>query len=235
GALPEMAPEEVAVVNVDPQGEQDGIWYLGHSAGEIAKHTASPHEDKRVISAQKYRIETAIGRNDHVTATTDFRFRAVSSGDRVIHFDLLPSLRVTRVTTDTQQEVRYIQEDRKADGSFSVIMPEPITAGRDYRLVIEYGGDRVIHKAGGGNFSVGARTSWYPSVNAFHDRATYDLTFKVPRNYTLVSVGKLTREWRENDYAASQWISEIPMAVAGFNYGVFKKKQISDEPTGYSI
>ena len=144
-------------------------------------------------------------------------------------------MRVTRVTLDTQQEVPYIQEDRKADGSFAVIMPEPMTAGRDYRLVIEYGGDRVIHKAGGGNFSVGARTSWYPSVNAFHDRATYDLTFKIPRSYTLVSVGKLAREWRENDYAASQWVSEVPLGVAGFNYGVFKKKQIKDEPTGHSI
>jgi len=230
-----MAPEEVAVVNIDPQGEQDGIWYLGHSAEEIAKRTASPHEDKRVISAQRYRIDTVIGRNDHLTATTDFRFRAVSSGDRVIHFGLLPSLRVTRVTTDTGQEVPYIQEDRKADGSFSVIMPEPMIAARDYRLAIEYSGDRVIHKAGGGNFSVGARTSWFPSVNAFSDRATYDLTFKVPRIYTLVSVGKLAREWRENDYAATQWVSDVPLAVAGFNYGVFTRKAISDGLTKHTI
>ena len=196
-ALP--SPEEVAVINFDPQGEQEGIWYLCHSAEEFAKRTASPHEDKRVVSAQNYRIETVIGKNDHLTAIADFRFRAVSGGDRVVHFDLLPSLRVTRVTTDTQQEAHYIQENRKADGSFSVIMPEPMIAGREYRLVIEYSGDRVIHKAGGGNFSVGARTSWYPSVNAFSDRATYDLTFKVPKSYTVVSVGKLSREWREDE------------------------------------
>jgi hypothetical protein len=236
GAMPALqSPEEVAVINLDPQNEQEGIWYLCHSAGEMANHSASSHEDKRVISARDYRIETVIGRNDHLTGTADFRFRAVSSGDRVIHFDLLPSLRVTRVSIDTKQEIPYIQEDRKSDGSFSVIMPEPMVATRDYRLVIEYSGDRVIHKAGGGNFSVGARTSWYPSVNAFGDRATYNLTFKVPRSYTLVSTGKLAREWRENDFACSQWVSDVPLAVAGFNYGSFTKKQISDEPTKYSI
>ena len=33
-----------------------------------------------------------------------------------------------------------------------------------------------------------------PSVNAFNDRATYDLTFKVPKKYTLVGVGKKVKE-----------------------------------------
>ena len=236
GALPQLpAPEEVAVINLDPQTEQEGIWYLCHTMDEIAKHTASPHEERRVISPRNYRIETAIGRNDHLTAVADLRFRAVSNGDRVVSFDLLPSLRVTRVTLDGQIEAAYIQEDRKADGSFHVIMPEPMAQGRDYRLVIEYSGDKVVHKSGGGNFSVGVRTSWYPSVNAFNDRATYDLVFKVPRAYTLVSVGKPVKEWREGEAAASEWVSDTPLAVAGFNYGDFKTKQITDDPTRYTI
>src|SRR5258708_37702247 len=97
-------------------------------------------------------------------------------------------------------------------------MPEPMIAARDYRLVIEYAGDRVIHKAGGGNFSVGARTSWYPSVNAFSDRAAYDLTFKVPKSYTVVSVGKLSREWRGGGYAGSPMSSTMSPWVAGSHY-----------------
>jgi hypothetical protein len=236
GALPFLpAPEEVALINLDPLTEQEGIWYLTHYASEIAEHRASSHEDKRAISARKYRIETVIGKNDHLTAIADLQFRAVTDGDRLIDFSLLPALRVSRITSDTQQELSFIQEDRRADGSLHVILPEPMVSGRDYRVVIEYSGDRVIHKSGGGNFSVGARTSWYPSVNAFTDRATYDLTFKVPNRYTLVSVGKLVKEWREEDFAASQWVSDIPLAVAGFNYGSFKKKQITDAPTKYEI
>src|SRR5439155_23824791 len=91
------------------------------------------------------------------------------------------------------------------------------------------------HNSGGGNFSIGARTSWYPNVNTFSDRAIYDLTFKVPKDYTLVSVGKRVKESREGDFMASQWVSDVPLAVAGFNYGVFKKKELVDEPTNYLI
>jgi hypothetical protein len=92
-----------------------------------------------------------------------------------------------------------------------------------------------MEDAGGGNFAVGARTSWYPSVNAFNDRAIFDLVFKVPKQYTLVGVGKLVKEWREENFAASEWVSEVPLAVAGFNYGLYKKKEVVDSDTKYQI
>ena len=55
----------------------------------------------------------------------------------------------------------------------------------------------MVEDAGGGNFAVGARTSWYPSVNAFNDRATFDLTFKVPKAYMLVGVGHQVKAWQD--------------------------------------
>jgi hypothetical protein len=229
------SPEEAALINVEPQGTEDGIWYLSHYASEMKSGTASSSEDKRTIAAENYRIETAIGKNDHLSAVAEMRFRAVAGGDRLIKFGLLPALRVTRVSMPGGREVAYIQEDRKQDGSLYVVMPEPMEKGGAYQLVIEYEGDRVIHKAGGGNFSVGARTSWYPSVNAFNDRAKFDLTFKVPKSYTLVSVGNLVKEWKEGDFAATQWVSDVPLPVAGFNYGTFTRKEVRDEATKYLI
>jgi hypothetical protein len=80
-----------------------------------------------------------------------------------------------------------------------------------------------------------SRTSWYPSVNAFNDRAIFDLVFKVPKQYTLVGVGELVKEWREENFAASEWVSEVPLAVAGFNYGLYKKKEVVDSDTKYQI
>jgi len=93
----------------------------------------------------------------------------------------------------------------------------------------------VLDDAGGGNFAVSARTSWYPSVNSFNDRATFDLTFKIPNKFVLVGVGKLIKEGKEGDFSVSQWVSEIPLAVAGFNYGRFKKKEVSDPQSKYQI
>jgi aminopeptidase N len=80
---------------------------------------------------------------------------------------------------------------------------------------------------------VDARESWYPNVNTFRDHAKYDLTFKVPKQYTLVSVGNLEKQWTEKDLACTHWISDTPIAIAGFNYGVFKTKKITDKDSGF--
>ena len=235
GAMPYMpSPEEVALINFDPGGSQDGIWYLTHFAAEWKAGIARSTENRHTVAAAHYRIETVIGKNDHLSATSVVEFKALLSGVRVVGFGLLPRLRVTRVTYK-DKEISFVQESRKEDGSFYVIMPEALAAGQSYSVGIEYEGDKVVEKEGSGNFSVGSRTSWYPSLNAFADRATYDLTFKVPKQYTLIGVGKLEKEWREDDYAASHWVSDVPMAVAGFNYGLFKKKSVYDEKSHYQI
>jgi hypothetical protein len=233
GAFPAMStPEEVAVINLDPQGAQEGVWYLSHLDRELNTHTASSDENQRTVQADSYKIETTIARNDHFTATTGLQFHAVTEGDRVIKLSLLPTLRVARVTTGGQ-EIPFIQEDKKEDPAFYVVMPEAMAKGSAHEVLIEYAGDKVVHKEGGGNFSVGARESWYPNVNTFRDHARYDLTFKVPKQYTLVSVGNPAKQWTEKDAACSQWVSETPIAIAGFNYGIFKNKKLTDAQSGF--
>ena len=72
GALPFLpSPEEVGLINFDPGGSQEGIWYLTHYAAEWKKGSASSNENRHTVQAQHYRIETAIGRNDHLSATCE--------------------------------------------------------------------------------------------------------------------------------------------------------------------
>jgi hypothetical protein len=236
GAMRHMpSPEEVGLINIDAGDKRDAILYLSHMNAEFQARTASSNEDKRIVAAKHYRIETAIARNGRLTADAEVTFEALRDGDRIIDFGLLPSLRVTSVATADGKDAPFIQEDRKQDGSFYALLPQPAVKGQSYTLRIQYEGNKVISDAGQGNYAVGARTSWYPSLNAFQDRATYDLTFKVPKQFTLVGVGKLVKEWREDDYAASQWVSETPLAVAGFNYGNYKKKERRDDVTHYDL
>jgi hypothetical protein len=233
GAFPELAtPEEVALINLDPEATQEGIWYLAHLGREMNAHTASSDENNRIVQADHYKIDTTIAKNDHFTASTEMQFHAVTDGDRVIKFSLVPNLRVGRVST-RGQDVAFIQEEKKEDASFFVVMPEPMAKDSAHELLIEYAGDKVVHKEGGGNFSVGARESWYPNVNTFRDHARYDLTFKVPKQYTLVSVGDLEKQWNERDTACTHWVSDTPIAIAGFNYGSFKEKKLTDKDSGF--
>jgi hypothetical protein len=236
GALPQMdSPEEVGLVNYDPEGMDDGVWYLAHLTSEYSKRTASSGEDRRMFATHRYKIETVIARNRHLFSTATVSFEPLVAGERVLKFGLLPNLRVTRVSDQQGKDLYFIQESRKEDGSFYAILPQAAPLGQEQLINVEYEGDKVLEEAGEGSFYVGARTSWYPNLNGFGERALYDLTFKVPRQYKVISVGQLKEESVERDLAVSHWVTPNPVAVAGFNYGQYQRLDLPDEVTGYKI
>jgi hypothetical protein len=236
GALPQMdSPEEVGLVNYDPEGMDDGVWYLAHLTSEYSKRTASSGEDRRMFATHRYKIETVIAKNRHLFSTATVSFEPLVAGERVLKFGLLPNLRVTRVTDQQGKDLYFIQEGRKEDGSFYAILPQAPPLGQEQSINVEYEGDKVLEEAGEGSFYVGARTSWYPNLNGFGERALYDLTFKVPRQYKVISVGQLKEESVERDLAVSHWVTPNPVAVAGFNYGQYQRLDLPDQVTGYKI
>jgi len=236
GAVPQLdSPEEVALINVNPEGMDNGVWYLAHVKPEYSKRTASSREDRRLFATRHNKIETVIAKNGHLFSSATVGFETLVAGERVLKFGLLPNLRVSRVTDNEGKDLYFIQESRKEDGSFYAILPQTPPLGQEQSINIEYAGDKVLEEAGEGSFYVSARTSWYPNLNGFGERALYDLTFKVPRKYKVVSVGQLKEESIEGDLAVSHWITPEPVAVAGFNYGDYQKLDLADEITGYKI
>ncbi len=236
GAVPQLdSPEEVALINYDPEGMQDGIWYLDHLLSEFEKKTASSQQDRRLFETRSYKIETVISKNSHLFSVATITFQPLIAGERVLKFALLPNLRVMRVSGEDGQDLYFIQESRKEDGSFYAILPKAPEMGKDYSITVQYEGDKVLEQAGSGSFYVRARSSWYPNLNGFGEHAMYDLTYKVPRRYKVISVGQLQSESIEQDFSVSHWITSRPVAVAGFNYGDYQKLDLPDEVTGYKI
>jgi hypothetical protein len=238
GGVPQLdSPEEVALINYDPEGMglDDGIWYLSHLKSEHLNHTASSREDRRLFATKRYKIETVIAKNDHLFGTATITFEPLVPGERVLKFGLLPNLRVMRVKDEQGQDLYFIQESRKEDGSFYAILPKAPEIGKESSITVEYEGDKVLEDAGNGSFYVSARSSWYPNLNGFGERAFYDLTYKVPYKYKVVSVGQLQGESRELDFAVTHWTTPTAVAVAGFNYGDYTRIDLSDDKSGYKI
>ncbi|MGC1223914.1 MAG: carboxypeptidase regulatory-like domain-containing protein, partial [Candidatus Sulfotelmatobacter sp.] len=195
GAVPQLdSPEEVALINYDPGGMEDGVWYLAHLKSEYLNRTANSREDRRLFATHRYKIETVIAKNGHLFSTATISFEPLIAGERVLKFGLLPNLRVTRVADEQGKDLYFIQESRKEDGSFYAILPEAPPLGQTVSITVEYSGDKVLEQAGEGSFYVLARTSWYPNLNGFGEKAFYDLTFKVPRADKVISIGKLESE-----------------------------------------
>jgi hypothetical protein len=236
GAIPQMdSPEEVALINCNGGELDDGIWYSQHLKTELIAHTANSLEDRRLFATKRYNIETVIAKNDHLYARTIVTFEPLVAGERVMKFGLLPTLRVTRVTDQGGQDLHFIQEDRRNDGSFYAILDEPPAMGQEHSISVEYVGDKVLSNAGEGSYYVNARESWYPNLNGFGEKTLYDLTFKVPPSNVVISVGKLHGQSTEAGFAVSHWVTPVPVAVAGFNYGQYKKIDFPDTITHYQL
>ena len=229
------SPEEVALINFGGESMDDGIWYSQHLGAELKTHTANSLEERRLFAMKRYNIETVIGKNDHLAARATITFESLVKGERVMKFGLLPTLRVFHVADQSGQDLHFVQESRKEDGSFYAILNEAPPLGTEHTITIEYGGDKVLSSAGSGSYYVGARESWYPNLNGFGEKALYDLTFKVPSSNTIISVGRLESQGNEAGFAVSHWVTPVPVATAGFNYGRYKKIEYPDTITHYNI
>ena len=237
--IPGATPEEVALLSY---GESDGgLWTAFHRQEEYKKGTASNAEDNRLIDITRHEIDAAI-KGTHLAATDHLSFRNLRAGTRVVPFALYRSLRVRRVQDAEGNDLNFVQEDKDEDADFGVVMSKPLEAGQDYQLVIQYDGDEALGDSGGGNYILvpRARSTWYPgNANSLfaEDRAIFEMTFRYPKNMMFVGTGAPTApETREDDLTVAKWSSgPTELAVAGFNYGKFKKKLISDKESGYDV
>lgn len=234
--VPSVSPEEVALLSY---GESDGgFWTAFHLADEYKNGTATSSQDGRLFDITHHEIDGAI-RGTKIVATDLVTFRPLLADVRVLPFELFPSLRVKSLQDEQGRELHFIQEARGEDSDFAVIYPEALEKGKEYKLRVQYEGDGAIRDSGGGNFILIPRSSWYPNNGGtqFGDRATFNVTFRYPKNSIFVGTGALAEpETVEGDSKIAKWTSgQTELAVAGFNYGKFKKKEVIDQGTGYGV
>jgi hypothetical protein len=235
--VPGAIPEEIALYSY---GESDGgSWAAFHREEEFKKGTASSAEDHRIIDITQHDIDGAI-KGSHLTITDRITFKNLIAGTRVIPFNLYGSLRVTSVQDAEGANLNFIQESKDEDSDFGVILAKPLEAGQTHQLVISYDGDGALRDSGGGNFILTQRSTWYPAnANTLfgEDRALYNMTFRYPKQYMFVGTGApVEPDSREGDIAIAKWSSgKTELAVAGFNYGRFKRKEVADKESGYNV
>src|SRR5207237_4012320 len=64
---------------------------------------------------------------------------------------------------------------------------------------------------------------------------TYQRRFSIPKGPTLLATGTLLQEATTGDRNVSTWKSEVPQAVAGFNFGKFKRLEAKLEKENFLI
>lgn len=229
--------EETSLTILDQT--KGGTWYQNHLKTEIDAGRAEYL--RPLVDADHYAIDSKFMNRGDISGTTTATFTSMFEGTRVLNVNLRGKLRITEASwspvgaTPSWTPIAWIQEKMDEDDDSAVIFPQPLKAGEKYMLKFVYAGKDVLSDAGDGNYTVGARSSWYPNFGVFNDVATYDLTYRFPQKLQIISVGDETENRVEGDTRVSVWKATTPLRVAGFNFGKFKKMSNSDSTTGVTI
>ncbi len=183
-------------------------------------NTPISHEEKDEIKVTHYRMEVKIDENEQLSATVEMGYESLVDGVKVIDFFLTRKLadNMDEITDGNGSPVSYYWD--KDQLSTTVVLPEPTRLGEKRKLLFRYSG-KIIDQNPYGDFYIKSTTYWYPRYGRGKP-ASYDLTFKSPKAYEFVSIGRKVRERTEGDYLLTHWVQDLPVRYASFNYGKFK-------------
>ncbi|MFQ5695550.1 MAG: M1 family aminopeptidase, partial [Terriglobia bacterium] len=187
--------------------------------------------------ATAYRIRATLHPDYRLEAVCELDLEFLQPGRRTLLFQLSRLLTVEQVTQvlgspEGEQPLEFFQnvalseEEARYRGSDVVLVTLPVAAEPSHRhtLRFRYQG-HVIADVGGGVLFVRARDIWYPSLDVF-SLADYELRFRYPRRLELVAAGRLREVHTDGDWKEGVWVTDVPVAVAGFNIGRYQSYQV---------
>ncbi len=231
-----ISPEEVKLETWDEM--KNGVWTAFHRESEFAAGRPSGNENNGAFAIVHQDLDTTISKGGKIDGIAKTTLRAQVDGVAVLPLALFPTLRATSAMGPDGTELDYIQESKDRDPDFAVILARPLKLGETYVLTVGYSGKEAVEDVGGGNYypTGPARDRWYPNLpeGALGGYATYDMTFRVPKGLELIATGQRMRSVEEGGQAVTHWVTDVPIAVAGFNLGRFKKEEATLK-TGFVI
>ena len=223
--------EEVQLIHDNPNGYSE--WWAGFHLGDEYRMRARPEHRELLAHCRTEKIDAEISNSNHLSATATMEYEVPGGSIRLLPLQLRGVLRINAIEDASRKKLAFIQEDRNLDNDPWVLLPEAPAPDKTYVLKIDYSEDstrdsRIIFQQGQGLYYVTSRESWFPSFGAFDDRTVFTLHFRSPKKYKFVATGRLVRSEKQHDALETDWETEVPYSVVGFNYGDFVEKSHSD-------
>lgn len=226
-SVDDRRPEQILMGQVKYRegGRYYDLWAMFPRAGGPGQ------PDPAVATA--YAIEATIQEDLTLQGQARVTLRAKRDGERMIPLILSRGLRVQSVTSASGAALDFFQNEdlseqqviRSGNDLFFVVLPEPTRIGQEFDWKVNYSGS-VITSAGNKVFYVGERGTWYPRPTDSIAFCPYELTFRWPKKLNLVATGKKTAEHEEGDVLVGHWVSDGPIAFAGFNLGNYTSASV---------
>jgi hypothetical protein len=199
-----------------------------HFAARSAK---GPAPGPLRIDLSDYRISATVDSSLNLTAITKVKVKTAIEGLRVLPFDIAREMTVSDVTVDGMP-AEIVQREEAVRGSiirgessfFLVMAPAPLRAGVEHEFEFHHAGKAIVD-AGDRVFYVSARGNWYPNLGP--QLTTFDLTFRYPREFELVTPGEVLEDRTEGEWRTTHRRPNSPIRMAGFNLGNYAHARVS--------
>jgi peptidase M1-like protein len=207
------------------------VWtsFVPGAAGGMGRSPGPPPSD---VTITGFRIRASVQPPTMLRASTEVDILVRKGGKRALLFELSRYLKVDSVQEGGRpldflqnQALEGTELRRKGNDLVAVVFPAQLESGQELKLLFSYAGE-VLSEAGTGLLYVGERGTWYPNFGL--NPAQFDLEFHYPVNWTLVATGKAVPPADTSQVPGQQishWLSERPIAMAGFNLGKYLRAE----------
>jgi hypothetical protein len=214
---------------------------LGDKNGVVAYRVWTHFQAKNVRSGQAkpplppftataYRIDTTLNGELNADVKTEATVRIGSAPVQALSFEISGAMTIRSALIDGQPAELLKRESLRGNAMLSsgnewflVVAPAPLAPGTEHTIHFQHEG-QVIRSSGNKVFFVNARSSWYPRRGS--EFATYDLSFRFPKEFTLVAAGETLEERLDGDARVLRKRTP-PIRLAGFNLGNYEKTSLA--------
>ena len=168
-----------------------------------------------------YRVRTRFDGSLELSGEAEVTFQSLEEGQNWLALALDPDLDVDSIRWKEGGPAEHF----KGAGALLlwVRSDHPLARGEERTLQITYHGGVVTREDDWVYFD--PATFWYPRVVPGR-RATYDLSYDYPPEYTLASVGEPAPLTRKGNTMISPWRVSTPILQASFMIGIYKEHTI---------
>ena len=187
-----------------------------HRALDYQSGTSLPDEALDVLSVPHYDIETHIDDDLDLTGRATARVRRLADGHTWIPFSLYSTLEVDSVRWADGKAAAYYRPEESSDlwVDFSSAPSE------EGELTFHYSGD-MMDRPENLWVQIHSHSTWFP-VHEFGRATSYRLSFHVPEQYMVATVGTKLEESTEGEVRTTLWETP-PTRQVTFNLGEFEE------------
>ncbi len=196
------------------------VRHLGRFDTWMSMHMPTPEGGLRpgrpTLDVDHYDLELEVERDArHVRGRAEITLEA-RSPTTVLRFGLHTDLEVESVL-GADGELEF----KESGGELLVLLPRQLEPGQPLKVEIAYAGSLIDRE--GSSAALKHTLDWYPNTGT-NDRATFDVEFRWPARFDLLSSGRVVEAGEEGDQRWQRTVLRRPSSAFGFEVGKFRSE-----------